>query len=196
MNVKSEISYSQMKRIYIYVKNEDGTTDRYSANSKEQIIEILKNDYENFFKRGTIITDDGDLTLLETSSISNIIFYNDVLLDLDKKLYELVNLFIYYSNNKELLYKEIEKLPKHKEIVSSIEDNLVRVYNVIDSSNAGYYLGSISCELDYYMFFPEHYSRDTGYFPSEESVKSKYPYSITYSEAVEILKSIYNKNKK
>lgn len=49
------------------------------------------------------------------------------------------------------------------------------------TSGAGHYLGSLIFDEG----FPEPYSRETGYYPTEESVKQDHPDSISYSEAIE-----------
>ncbi|QUH21867.1 hypothetical protein [Alkaliphilus sp. B6464] len=57
-------------------------------------------------------------------------------------------------------------------------------FNVVMSSAAGHYLGSVSYEDGY--FSPN--SRDTGYYPSADAVIVDFPDAITLDQAFECAK--------
>lgn len=72
--------------------------------------------------------------------------------------------------------KEAEAFVPHVEEVEYV------VENVIMTSGAGSYLGSVSYEEGY----SEPYDRKTGYFPTEEKVKEAYPNAISTKDSEEI----------
>lgn len=68
------------------------------------------------------------------------------------------------------------------EFVPHVEEVPYVIQNVIMTSGAGSYLGSVSYEDGY----AQPYDRKTGYFPSTEKVKEAYPDAISTSDADKI----------
>lgn len=181
-----------MITIYAYVYlQEDGQYDRYKAVNINELFRIFIKHYELIKNNGMTITNGSEDLLLDLGK-NLTIKYGVSLKNRNEKT--IMELFVRHMalglDELNKLYPEIKRPIKPR-----VEGNMAILENVIDSSGAGYYLGSICCDLDTHMFFPEHYGRDTGYYYNEEDVKKDYPDAITYSEGFEILKKFYSENR-